>query len=452
MVVGQQWQEILIVLVLGVAAVVILLSAHGAFVAGEFSLVAAPRERMERLAAEGDRRAGRVVGALRSLSFHLSGAQLGITITSLLVGLLVESVLAEALTPVAQHLGLASKATAHAVAAGLTLASITAVEMVFAELVPKNYAIARPVPSARRFVGPLWWFNWAFRPLIVFLNASANFLVRRLGIEPREELRSVRTLEELELLIRSSGQEGTLGHDEATLLTRTIRFGHRTAADALVPRVDVVALPHVTTVAALFDAARRSGHSRFPVYGLNLDDIIGVAEVKDGFSIPASARDTTAVTAISRPPYVTPDSRPLDELLAEMRAAGAQLAVVVDEYGGTDGIVTIEDLLEEIVGAIDDEFDPPVLSRPPLAVALDGNRWLVEGSLHLDEVAEATGLGIPRGEYETIAGFVLERLGRIPDPGDAVIHGEWKVQVVRLEGRRIAQLRLSRTQPPPGQR
>lgn len=197
-----------VILGLGLAAVVVLLAAHAVFVAGEFSLVAAPRERVERSAAQGDRRAQRVLAALRSLSFQLSGAQLGITMTSLLVGFLVEAILADALAPWIESLGISSGAVAHAVAAGMALSIATTTEMVLAELVPKNYAIARPLGSARRYVGPLWWFSWALRPLILFLNASANWLVRRLGVEPREELRSVRTIEELELLIRTSGERG----------------------------------------------------------------------------------------------------------------------------------------------------------------------------------------------------------------------------------------------------
>lgn len=434
--------------VLGLGAVVLLLGAHALFVAGEFSLVAAPREQVERMSRDGDRRARRVVAALRSLSFQLSGAQLGITITSLLVGLLVETTLAGALSPWVEARGIDSAAAAHAIAAGIVLTLATTTEMVLAELVPKSYAIARPLGSAQRFVGPLWWFSRALRPLIVFLNASANWIIRRFGVEPREELRSVRSLEELELLIRTSGEQGTLDHDEANLLRRTIRFGHRTVADALVPRVDILAVSYDTTVTDLFHLARRSGHSRFPVYGQNLDDILGIADVKDGLGVSAERRDATAVTAIARPPHITPPTKALDALLVEMREEGREFAVVIDEYGGTDGIVTLEDLLEEIVGEIDDEYDAAGVTEPPLAVAVGGGSWVLEGSLHLDEVAEATGFSISAGDYETIAGFVLERLGRIPDAGDIVDHDGWCLTVLRLDGRRIARLRL--TQPDHG--
>ena len=422
----------------------VLLVAHAVFVAGEFSLVAAPRERVARLAEEGDRGAQRVLAALRSLSFLLSGAQLGITMTSLLVGFLVEATLTNAFAPWVEALGVSSAVVAHGIAAGIGLTLATTTDMVLAELVPKNYAIARPLGSARRFVGPLWWFSWALRPLIRFLNASANWLVRRLGVEPREELRSVRTIEELELLIRTSGERGTLDHDEATLLRRTIRFGHRSVADVLVPRVDVVGVNRDVTIAELFGLAQASGHSRFPVWGQNVDDILGVADVKDGLGVPAAARGITSVTAIARPAQIVPVTRALHLLLLDMRDHGTQLAVVIDEYGGSEGIVTLEDLLEEIVGEIDDEYDVG-LTRPPLAVPVGDGGWVLEGSLHLDEVSEATGFAVPVGDYETIAGFVLDRLGRIPDPGDIVGHHDWLLTVLRLEGHRIARLRLRRS-------
>ncbi len=364
--------------------------------------------------------------------------------TSLLVGFLVESILADALAPWIESLRISSGVVAHAVAAGIALTLATTTEMVLAELVPKNYAIARPLGSARRYVGPLWWFSRALRPLILFLNASANWLVRRLGVEPREELRSVRTIEELELLIRTSGERGTLDHDEASLLRRTIRFGHRSVADVLVPRGDVVAVDREVTIAGLFFLAQVSGHSRFPVWGQTFDDILGVADVKDGLGVAAEARATTSVTTIARPAHVVPVTRALDALLLEMRGRGTQLVVVVDEYGGSEGIVTLEDLLEEIVGEIDDEYDEVGLTRLPLAVPEGDGSWVVEGSLHLDEVKEASGFVVPQGEYETIAGFVLERLGRIPDSGDVVRHHGWVVTVLRLDGHRIARLRLSR--------
>ncbi|MGH9225330.1 MAG: hemolysin family protein [Acidimicrobiales bacterium] len=431
-------------LLFGVGAIVLLLAAHGVFVAGEFGLVAAPRERLER-EGEKDPRARLAVRALQKLSFLLSGAQLGITLTSLLVGFLVEATLAEAFQPLFESLGASSTALAHGLAAGFALALVSTTEMVLAELVPKNYAIARPIGATRYFVGPLWWFSNALKPLISFLNASANWLVRKLGVEPREELRSVRSLEELELLIRTSGEHGSLDREEAILLRRSIRFGHRTVADALVPRVDIVPVRHDASIADLFDVARTSGHSRFPVYGQDLDDILGVAHVIDGLRVPVDRRPSTPVTAIGRLPFVTPVTRPLDDLLVEMKERGEEFAIAIDEYGGTDGIVTLEDLLEELVGEIDDEYDPAAADQSSAAAVLADGSWVIDGSLHLDEVTELTGFAAAAGDYETIAGFVLERLGLIPEAGAIVEHAGWTLEVLRVDRRRIARLRLRRT-------
>jgi CBS domain containing-hemolysin-like protein len=430
--------------VLGLVVVLLLLAAHGVFVAGEFGLVAAPRERLERMAEEGDPKARLAVKALKVLSFQLSGAQLGITLTSLLVGFLVEATVAELLTPLVKALGASSTALAHGIAAGLALALASTTEMVLAELLPKNYAIARPLEATRRFVPPLWWFSRAFGPLIRLLNTLANWAVRRVGVEPREELRSVRSLEELELLIRTSGERGALDRDEATLLRRSIRLGHRTVADALVPRVDLLAIPYNATVEDLFAAARSSGHSRFPVYGQDIDDVVGIAHVIDGLTIPVHDRVSTAVSAIARAPYFTPVTRPLDDLLVDMKERGAEFAVAVDEYGGTDGIITLEDVVEELVGEIDDEFDPTTAAGPPSVVTVAESAWAVDGSLHLDEVADSTGFSAPQGDYETIAGFVLDRLGFIPDAGATLDYENWEVEVLRMEGRRIARLKLTR--------
>lgn len=422
--------------------VLLLLAAHGVFVAGEFGLVAAPRERLERMAEQDDARAKLAVKALHVLSFQLSGAQLGITLTSLLVGFLVEATVADLLAPLVEAVG-ASSAVSHGIAAALALALASTTEMVLSELFPKNYAIARPLAATRRFVPPLWWFSKAFGPLIRLLNMLANATVRRMGVEPREELRAVRSLEELELLIRTSGERGALDRDEATLLRRSIRLGHRTVADALVPRVDLLAIPFNATVEELFAVARSSGHSRFPVYGQDVDDVVGVAHVIDGLAVPVDDRSSTGVSVIARVPYFTPVTRPLDELLVDMKEQGAEFAVAVDEYGGTDGIITLEDVVEELVGEIDDEFDRTTGAAPPTVVKVADRAWAIDGSLHLEEVADATGFAAPQGEYETIAGFVLDRLGFIPETGARFDYEDWELEVLRMDGRRIARLKLT---------
>ncbi|HYO60577.1 MAG TPA: hemolysin family protein [Actinomycetota bacterium] len=393
-----------------------MILAHAFFVAGEFALVASDRTRVEQLAEEGNRSAIATLHGLRTLSFQLSGAQLGITITSLLVGFLAESLP----VPVA-----------------VALVAATAFEMVVAELIPKNLAVARPLPVAFFVVRPLIAVNRLFRPLILFLNNAANWTVRRFGIEPQEELTAVRSLEELDLLIHSSREEGALPKEEFELLAKSIEFGNKSADDALVPRVAVVALQEDDTVARMFEVAVERGLSRFPVYGKDLDDVTGIVYVKDGYALPLDRRPSTPVSEVMQEALVVPESRPLASLLLEMRRQRRHMAVVADEYGGTSGIVTMEDLLEEIVGDIEDEYDPSTgtrLTTPPEGV------HLLSGLLHRSEVADATGFEMPEGHYDTLAGFLLDRLERIPESGEHVSYDGWEFKVVEMDGRRISQV------------
>ena len=319
--------------------------------------------------------------------------------------------------------------------------------MVIGELVPKSIAIARPRPTAYALAGPMVLISKVLGPLITFLNGAANWTVRRLGIEPQEELTSVRSLQELELLIRSSGEEGTLEPEALTLLTRSIRFGDKDAADALIPRRSVMSVPIDETVAGLAARAVATGHSRFPVVGADLDDVRGVVHVKDVYRIPFAERATAPVEQIMVPAFVVPETRDLTDLLGDLRRMGTHLAVVVDEHGGTAGIITLEDVLEEIVGEIDDEHDRPA---PLLTVLERPGEWVLDGSLHPDEVFDACGFPVPSGDYETLAGFVLDRLGRIPDAGDRFDHEGWQLEVVSLDKLRVASVCLRRQAALPG--
>jgi CBS domain containing-hemolysin-like protein len=429
---------------LGLAAAALLIMANAFFVAVEFALVAVDRDRVDVLAEGGSRRARHAAAALGRLSFNLSGAQLGITITSLVLGFIAEPTIARALEPLLGALP-ADNRTAVSIVAALLIATV--VQMVMGELIPKGLAIARPVPTSLALAAPLRIYTAVFGPLIRFLNGAADATVRRLGIEPREELRSVRSLEELELLIRSSGEEGTLDADAAALLARTIRFGQMNAAGALVPRVDMVTLGVDATVADLSQLAVATGHSRFPVIGSDLDDIVGVAHAKDVLLVPADQRPATPVTAVSRAPLFVPEGRDLESLLTEMRAEGIPLAVVLDEFGGVAGILTLEDLLEEIVGEIADEHDPV---EPSLTSSLPAGTNVVDGSLHLEELADLVGLALPEGQYETVAGFVLDRLGHLPIPGERVEHEGWVLEVLELDRRRIASVRVTAPEPADG--
>src|ERR687894_859528 len=427
--------------ILGLLGMVALTAGTFVFVAGEFALTALERSTIDAHVQQiGDRRARQVKRAHSTLSFQLSGAQVGITITTLVTGYIAEPAIARLIRPGLDAVGLPA-AAAGGVSLGIALALATALSMLFGELVPKNLAVARPLPTARQVAGLLNAFSTAFRWLISGLNSSANWIVWRLGIEPAEDLRSARSPQELGSLVRSSAQQGTLDQGTATLLDRSLRFGERTAEELMTSRMQVQALRADATALALVDAARRTGYSRFPVYGSDLDDVRGVVHVKQAFAVPAGQRAATPVGALASPVSTVPNSLDGDALLDRLRGQGLQLAIVVDEYGGTAGIVTLEDLVEEIVGDVRDEHDRAEQStvRP-----LGRDSWLVSGLLRDDEVADATGFQMPSGAYETLAGLVLTRLGRIPDVGEEVTVDGWQLTVLRRDRNRIAELRLAR--------
>jgi CBS domain containing-hemolysin-like protein len=306
-------------------------------------------------------------------------------------------------------------------------------------------AIARPPPTARAVAGPLLVFAACFRWLIAALNGSANWIVRRLGVQPAEALRSARSPQELGLLVRSSARSGTLDEATATLLGRSLRFVERTAGDLMTPRVRVQSMRADATVADLLDLARRTGLSRFPVHDGDMDNIRGVVHVKQAFGLPRSSWASIPVGQLAQPVSTVPESLDGDALLDRLRSAGLQLGVVVDEYGGTAGIVTLEDLVEEIVGDVRDEHDR--LEANPVR-PLGRDSWMVSGLLRADEVEEATAFRMPEGEYETLAGLALDRLGRIPVVGDEVRVDGWRLTVMRMDRHRIAELRLARLADP----
>jgi CBS domain containing-hemolysin-like protein len=417
-------------------------------VVAEFALVTVDRAELDQRADGGDRRARTVRKALRELSFQLSGAQLGITITALLTGYLAEPALAKLFGPAIRPL--AGDATG-TVTSLLALALATLFSMLFGELVPKNGALARPMPAALATAAPMRTFSRVFGWLIRALNNSANWLVRRFGVEPQEELASARSPEELGLLAAISARAGALPRDTATLLQRTIRFGDKRAAEAMTPRVDVIALRSTATVAELLALARQTGRTRFPVYEDTLDLVTGVAGVPDALGVPPGRRSATTVASVAREPVYVPESLDLDKVLSALRGAGADLAIVVDEYGGTDGVVTVEDLVEELVGEIADEFDPDVLAESgPVELTVPGGERtvLVDGVLREDELAEQTGFRLPEGPYETLAGFLLARLGHIPVAGETVEEHGYEFTVVEVERHRIEQVRVVRPEEP----
>ncbi|MDR7280117.1 CBS domain containing-hemolysin-like protein [Catenuloplanes atrovinosus] len=417
----------------------LLTAGNAFFVAAEFGLVTVDRVEIERRAGTGDRGARGVRAALHELSFQLSGAQLGITITALLTGYLAEPALATLIDPALRPL-LGHRV--EAVAPLLALVVATLFSMLFGELVPKNAALARPMRAALVTAGPMRAFTAVFGWLIRALNDTANRVVRGFGVEPQEELASARSPDELGLLATISANAGEVSAETAALLRRTIRFADKRAAEAMTPRVDVVALRATDTVAELITLARETGRTRFPVYERTLDQITGVAGVPDALGVPPHRRASTTVATVAREPVLVPESLDLDGVLAALRAGNADLAIVVDEYGGTDGVVTVEDLVEELVGEIADEHDVAELHPDELTAPGDERTSLVDGVLREDELLEQTGFRLPDGPYETLGGFLMARLGHIPVPGETVEADGWEFTVVEVERHRVEQVRI----------
>jgi CBS domain containing-hemolysin-like protein len=428
----------------------LLIVACGVFVAAEFSFVTVDRCGVDQEAAAGDSGVQGVQRALRSLSTQLSGAQVGITITNLAIGFLAEPAISEIVDGPLSAAGLPEGSVRPlAIALGLTLS--TALTMIFGELVPKNLAIARPMGTARatqRFQRTFTSISaWPIR----LLNGSANAVVRRLGIEPQEELRSARSSTELASLIQRSASVGTLDADTAELMERSVEFAARTAGEIMTPRVRTASLEATDRASAVIELTRQTGHSRFPVLD-EADNVVGTVHVKHAVALPVHERATARVRHIMVKPIVVPDSIRLDPLLALLRDDGFQMAVVLDEYGGQAGIVTLEDVVEEIVGDISDEHDR-LGSRA--RQRRDGSWWL-SGLLRPDEVEDITGVALAEHEdYDTVAGLVLRELGRMPVVGDAVevvvprreadvvVEDRVVLTVDRLDGLRIDRLTLT---------
>ncbi len=397
---------------LGVSVLLVL--ACGAFVAAEFAFVTVDRSAVDRAVASGESGAEGVQRALQSLSTQLSGAQVGITVTNLAIGFLAEPAIAELVRGPLTAVGVPDGSVRQvSVALGLLLATV--LTMIFGELVPKNLAIARPMVTAKATQGVQRGFTAAMALPIKLLNGTANAIVRSLGIEPQEELRSARNVPELSSLIGRSASEGTLDPETAGLMQRSVSFGERTAGEIMTPRMQVAAARPKDPVLSVIELARSSGHSRFPVLDGEADDVVGVVHIKHVVNVPRRSRASVRVSKLMVDAPVVPESLRLDPLLALLRQESFQLAVVIDEYGGTAGVVTIEDVVEEIVGEIEDEHDPQDSSARPNA---DGS-WTLSGQLRPDEVEDVTGVALPEHEdYDTIAGLVMRELGHVPEEGE----------------------------------
>jgi CBS domain containing-hemolysin-like protein len=427
-----------------VLAGVVLTCGTAVFVSAEFAYITLDRATVEQTVAAGDEAARPVVAALRRLSTMLSASQVGITLTTLLVGFLVEPSVASLLEGPLGGTGLPDGAV-DPVSVALALVLATAFSMVVGELVPQFLGLSAPLATAKVITPFMRTFAAVARPLVALLNGSANRVLRGFGVEPQEELSGARTPDELASMVLRSAEAGTLDPSTAQLVTRSLGFAERTAADVMTPRVRCTPVEREESAARVIELCRETGHSRFPVVEDDLDHVLGVVHVKKAVSVPYERRADVPAGALMVDALVVPESIRLDPLLAQLREQGLQLAIVVDEYGGTSGVVTLEDVVEELVGEVADEHDRARVSGRQLR---DGS-WVVPGLWRPDELSERVGVEVPDdANYETVGGFVMARLGRVPNVGDEVTVAGGRLRVLRMDGRRVDRLRY---QPEPDQ-
>ena len=414
------------------------------FVSAEFSLVAIDQAVVEKRAEEGQRGAARVLRATKTLSTQLSGAQVGITLTTILLGYTTQSTIASLLESALGSAGVAW-GLATGIAAFAAAAVINVFSMLFGELVPKNLALAHPMDTARAVVPFQMAFTTVFAPVIWVLGGTANWVLRRIGIEPREEISSARSAGELAALVEHSAEEGTFDTSTASLFTNSIRMSRLCAADVMTDRGRVRTLPEGASAADVIALAASTGHSRFPVIGEDSDDVVGLVSLRRAVAVPHERRAEVPVVSSSllAPAPSVPETAPIGPLMVQLRDEGLQMAVVVDEYGGVSGIVTLEDVIEEIVGEVSDEHDQRRLGIRPRP---DGT-LLVPGTLRPDELKARTGIVLPDdGPYDTLGGLIMNELGDIPAVGQRLQVDGVGLEVAQMQGRRVTQIALT---PPP---
>ena len=422
---------------------ILLLLANGFFVGAEVAITAAAgrRAEVERLAADGRRSARLAAASMRELSFMLTGAQLGITMASLGLGFVAEPAIAETLrSAFADRLGLEG-GLIHALSGAAALLLVVLFHMVLGEMAPKNIAIADPVRTLLWVAIPFRFYANSMRSILWALNATANLTIRAIGISPREELKRSYTRDQIGSMLGELRRVGAISEPQHQLANRALRFATRSVEDVMVPRSAIHSVLSGMTVREIERAAVNTGYSRFPVQGTELDTIIGFVHVKDLLALDQeNAEHPLPATAI-RPLHVAPMTALVGELLLTMRRARAHMTLVVDEHGSPAGIVTLEDLVEEVVGEIRDEHDNPMdeLHR------LGDNRFVVSGLLRLTRLTDATGCEIDEGDYTTVGGFVMHRMGSVPKPGASIEHQGWLFRVRRMNGPRVETIDVIRS-------
>ena len=412
------------------------LLANGFFVGAEFALTAARRTKLMQLEAGGSRRAKSAMKSIRELSLMLAGAQLGITMMSFGLGYLAEPAVAVLIERALVGIVSLPDTILHTISFVTALSIVVFLHMVVGEMAPKNIAIAEPERSALAVALPFRAFVNLLRPFLYLMNAAANATLRLLKVDPVEELDPSHSASEIGAMIAESARQGLLETFEHKLLTGAIVFGELDAAAVMVPRTELKVIPSTATPAEIEHLVLETGHSRFPVFGESLDQILGFFHSKDLLKIPPEGRTKPLPPRYFRQMLIVPESRKLHPLLLDMRRQHLHFALVIDEHGGAAGVVTIEDLIEELVGEIRDEHD----EVESLVKRLGEGRYLAPGSLRVHEAADAMGLELPDGDYETIAGFLMDKLQRIPRVADEVTHDGWVIQVRSMHRRRVVQL------------
>jgi CBS domain containing-hemolysin-like protein len=420
----------------GLASVVVLVLCNAFFVAAEFALVSARRTRLDELASAGDRKARLARRAVQSLGRSISATQLGITLASLGLGWIGEPALAGLIANAFTWLPKVVAAIAtHGVASAVAFILITFLHIILGELVPKALALVHPEEVSRWAAGPLIGFAWLMAWPITLLNGTANRLLHLVGIAPPGEHERLHSPEELRMLVEQSTEGGSLLKEDARLIEGVFEFSEKTAQEVMTPRTQMIALEAGLSVEEAADEVAQARRSRYPVYTESLDEIVGVVHAKDILTA-LRARPHETVQAIMRPPLFVPGTREVEDVLADMKRLKTHLAVVLDEYGGTAGLVTMEDLLEEIVGPIFDEYDPQ--DRP---AATDGAARL-DGAMPITEFNTKYDAALDDADYTTLGGYVFGQLGRLPRPGDRVTVAPHTFEVVEMDGRRVKSLRL----------
>jgi CBS domain containing-hemolysin-like protein len=422
-------------------AIILLVLLNAFFVGAEFALVRSRRTRLEAMTRSGDRLARFAVRASSNISRILSASQLGVTLASLGLGWVAESTVGEVFEHLFANLPFAVEISMRlTLAATVALIIVTYLHVVFGELVPKAAALNHPEALARWLAPPLLFFAWITTPFTFFLNKSSLVILHALGQEKAGSEEAVHSPEEIRLLVEQSQESGQMQAHDADLIDAVFEFSEKNAREVMTPRTELVALPVEATLSEVLDVVQESGLSRYPVYDESIDNIIGVVLAKDLLKLLAPRANTDAfdLPSIMRPVHVIPGSREVEEVLADFKRLKEHMAVVLDEYGGTAGVVTMEDLLEEIVGEILDEYDTPEDAEAPLHTR--AGETLVPGSTHIGELNEHFSLTVPDEDYTTIGGYVFGVLGRLPVIGDRVIAGGSIFTVREMDGRRIESL------------